>query len=65
MRRRLPHGGGVDLEVGLSEADDALVVPRRIENADIELERLADPMSQRRVVGDIIVGQGMDQRAKA
>jgi hypothetical protein len=65
MRSRLPHGGGVDLEVGLSEAGDALVVARRIERADVKLERLTNPMAQARMVGDIVVSQRVDERAKA
>ena len=34
---------------------------RRVEHADIEIERLADPVRERRVVGDIVVGQRMNQ----
>ena len=42
-----------------------MILPRRIENGDIELERLADPLGQGRMVGQIVVGKRMDERAKA
>jgi len=42
-----------------------LVLPRRIENGDVEFERLADPLGQGRMVGQIVVGKRMDERVKA
>src|SRR5206468_12031626 len=65
MRRRLPSGGGIALEVGLAEALDALIVAGRIEHADVELDRVADPMRERRMVGEIVIGQRMDERPQA
>ena len=65
MRRRLPGGGGISLEVRLGEAGNALVVARRIEHAEVELQRLADPLPQLGVVGEIVVGQRMNEGAEA
>jgi len=61
MRRRLPRRRGIALNVGLAETIDALVLARWIEHADIELDRLADPVRQAGVIGEIVVGERMDQ----
>ena len=61
----MPDGRGVDLEVGLAEAVDALVVTGRIKHAEVEIDRLADPLTEGRVVGEVVVGQRMDERTKA
>ena len=58
-------GGGIALEVGLPEARNALVAAGRVQHGDIELERLADPVAEFGMVGEIVVGQRMDQRAQA
>jgi len=62
---RLQDGCGIDLEVGFPEARNALVHARRVERRDIEVDRLANPMREAGVIGEIVVGQWMDESAKA
>ena len=64
MRRRLPSGGGIALEVGPAEPGNTLVLTGRIEDADVELDGLADPVSERRVVRQVVVGERVDQRSE-
>jgi hypothetical protein len=40
-------------------------VAGRIEDAEIQFERLADPMTEDRMIGEVVVGQRMDERTKA
>ena len=65
MRRRLPCGGGIALEVGFAEAGDALVFPGRVKRRHVERKRLADPSAEFGVIGEIVVGQRMDESAEA
>src|SRR5438045_1260206 len=65
MRSRLPDGRGILLEVGPAEAIDALVVAKWIEHAKVQLERLSDPLSQGRVISEVVVSQRVDQRPQA
>ena len=64
MRQRLPDRRGIALEVGFPEACHTLVTAGRIEHADIEVERLADPVPKLGMIGKIVVGQRMNQRAQ-
>lgn len=59
------RGGFAGLKVGLPEAGDALVYAGRIENANVEVERLTDPVAEVSVVGAVVVGQRMNERAEA
>jgi hypothetical protein len=65
MRRRLSARRRINLEVGFAEAGHALIVARRIENADVQFERVADPVAKLGMVREIIVGQRMDEGAEA
>jgi hypothetical protein len=61
----LPQRAGVNrLEVALAKARHTLVRAGRVEDRQIELERLANPVTQGRVIGQIVVRQRMDQRAQ-
>src|SRR6476646_3636523 len=64
MRRRLPGRRRIALEIGLAEAGDALVLAGRIEDTQVQLQRLADPAAELSVVGEIVIGKRMDQSAK-
>src|SRR5262245_12960893 len=52
-------------EIRLAEARDTFVQARRIEHGKIERQRLTDPVSERRVIGQIVVGQRMHERGQA
>src|SRR5439155_16248605 len=54
-----------ELEVTLPEPRDALVDSGRVQNARVELKRLADPAREGGMVGKIVVGQRVNQRAQA
>lgn len=52
-------------EIRLAEPRDGLVHAGRIEHRQIERQRLADPLGERGVVGEIIVSQGMNERRES
>ena len=43
---------------------NALVVAGRVEGREVKLQRLADPVRQRSVVGEVVVGQRVNESAK-
>ena len=61
----MPGGGRIALEVGLAEARNALIVARRIEHAQVELERFSEPLPKGGVIGEVIIGERVDKRSKA
>jgi hypothetical protein len=67
MRGGLPQRGDLDrrLEVRFAEAGNTLVLAGRVQHAHVEFERLADPVSVRGMIGEVVVGQRMDQCAEA
>jgi hypothetical protein len=52
-------------EVRLAETRNALIMPRRIKDRQVEIQRLADPMAEQRMVRQIVVGQRMDEGPQA
>lgn len=52
------------LKVRLSEAWNALIMPWRIQDREVEIERLADPVAEGRMICEIVIGQRMDKRAQ-
>src|SRR4051794_13326155 len=52
-------------EIGLAEPGDALVEARGIEHRLVQWQCFADPDRQRGVIGEVIIGQRMDQPGEA
>src|SRR4051794_7469206 len=52
-------------EVALSESIHPLVHARWIEDREVQRQRFADPDSKRSVIGEIVVGQGVDERGES
>src|SRR3569623_1644714 len=64
-KRSAEFEGARLLEFALSEPRHALILPRRVEHVNVKVERRADPVRQRRVIGQVVIGQRMDQRTQA
>ena len=58
-KRRQPNDLDA-LKIRLAEALDALIHSRRVEHVEVEVNRLADPVGERRMIGQVVVGQRMN-----
>ena len=53
------------LEIRLSEARESLVDPGGVEDRQVKIDWCADPVTEMRVIGEIIVRQRVYQRSEA
>src|SRR5207237_1492973 len=58
-------GAGRRLEIGDPKARNALIAAGRIEGGDVQRDRPAEPAGMNGVIGEIVVGQRVDEGGEA